>query len=226
MFINVIETGVFGKVFSIIAPLADEIKRSREISSSFSNRADVYIDDDIESGYAPVREPHYQPEPAAVKDNRRPTKPSFVSKINVFKKKMQPAAKTEPVVGLSGGEEERDPFSIALERSFGAPVEDDGPHFEIEQPEDEKKAPDETPKTVLQESASQVFANADEEAMLTDTQKKLNDLKKEWADIKKPAAAMTAKAAGDDIIPEEKNEENEALAYPFGGWTDEENYNR
>lgn len=226
MFINIIETGVFGKVFSIMAPLADEIKRSREISSSFSERADAYIDDDVESGYAVAPEPRYQPEPAAVKSSARPAKPSFVSKINVFKKKPAPAVKAEPVVGLGGGEEERDPFSIALERSFGTPAEDDGPHFEIAQPEPEEETPAAVTEAAVSENIPPAAAEAEEDEILTDTQKKLNDLKKEWADMKKPAAAVTAIAVGDDLAAAEKTEETEALAYPFGGWTDEENYNR
>ena len=41
--------------------------------------------------------------------------------------------------------------------------------------------------------------------------------------MKKPAAVVTAIAVGDDLAAAEKTE---ALAYPFGGWTDEENYNR
>ena len=226
VFIAIIETGVFGKVFSIMAPLADEIKRSREISSSFSERADAYIDDDVESGYAVAPEPRYQPEPAAVKSSARPAKPSFVSKINVFKKKPAPAVKAEPVVGLGGGEEERDPFSIALERSFGTPAEDDGPHFEIAQPEPEEETPAAVSEAAVSENIPPAAAEAEEDEILTDTQKKLNDLKKEWADMKKPAAAVTAIAVGDDLAAAEKTEETEALAYPFGGWTDEENYNR
>ena len=225
-FINIIETGVFGKVFSILAPLADEIKRSREISSSFGGKTDFYVDDLVEEEPAPTAEVQTYPfEPAGVKSVSQSLKSSLaskVSKINVFKKKTAPAPKTEPVVGI-GGTEERDPLSIALERSFGTPKEEDNePHFDAMPAPADGALEDES---VLAAEPAENKPQENEE-ILTDTQKKLNDLKKEWEDMKKPITASAAKAVGDDSLPEEKNEETETLAYPFGGWTDEENYNR
>ncbi len=161
------------------------------------------------------------PDKSALRFEMEPEeKKPLLQKINWFRKK---DSEENPKPS------ERDPFSVALERSFGgednevprlqmsigeeekqaAPA--DEPHFEIEPP-----AAAEEPEATLEEETRQpkVLLSGEENAgELSDTQKKLNDLKKEWADLKI------------DSQPEnEKEEEN--LAYPFGSWTDEDNYRR
>ena len=87
----------------------------------------------------------------------------------------------------------------------------DEPHFEIETP-----APAEDTETASVDENLQpevLLSDKENEGELSDTQKKLNDLKKEWADLK--------------IESQQENEkEEENLTYPFGSWTDEDNYRR
>ena len=110
VFLNVIETGIFGKVYSILAPIADEIRRHRDISSLYNDDA---AQDSVFSA-APV----YAQNPAPARrfeKKAEPTKPSLlagISKLSLFKKK-------EKTSDDADVKKERDPFSIALERSFG-----------------------------------------------------------------------------------------------------------
>lgn len=221
VFLNIIETGVMGKVFSIFAPVADEIKKTRESEAVFMKRPERPLTAEPENKPETVRAPmaaprNFVPEP----EEKKP----LLTKINWFRKKEQDES-SKPAA------EERDPFTVALERSFGTeePAETprlemtpapsaleeplaNEPQFEIEVPSGE-----ETPEIRLEEKSidkdEETLVEPEEE--LSDTQKKLNDLKKEWADLKIKKTAYT---------PKEDEEEN--LAYPFGGWTDEENYRK
>ena len=110
VFLNVIETGIFGKVYSILAPIADEIRRHRDISSLYNDDA---AQDSVFSA-APVYAQNPAPAPRFEK-KAEPTKPSLlagISKLSLFKKK-------EKTSDDADVKKERDPFSIALERSFG-----------------------------------------------------------------------------------------------------------
>ena len=136
--------------------------------------------------------------------------------------------------------EEKDPFSIALERSFGSAGNEENfsepkisaPVFEEEKfHEIEISGGDDQASGSAAESGPrfEISAPAGEEEengpRFSNTQKTLNDLKKEWAEMRRsgdkepeePAAespAVSASSAGDDYT------------YPFGGWTDETNYKR
>lgn len=110
VFLNVIETGIFGKVYSILAPIADEIRRYRDISSLYNDDA---AQDSVFSA-APVYAQNPAPAPRFEK-KAEPAKPSLlagISKLSFFKKK-------EKTSDDADVKKERDPFSIALERSFG-----------------------------------------------------------------------------------------------------------
>lgn len=152
VFLNVIETGVFGKVFTILAPLADEIRKYREVSF---NKSEVNLD-----FKAPVQEretPKEKPSvytPTQVVDEKAPEKEKkhssllggLSSKIGSFIKK----DKEQPIVLTESNA--RDPFSIALERSFGSnktekeeplfATEEKTPIIELPNEEDEIKAPE------------------------------------------------------------------------------------
>lgn len=227
VFIAIIETGVFGKVYSIFAPVADEIRRSREFSQNsqiFSSSAE-----DEHEPEAPVARA-VPVKPAAENDNSR----SFVSRINLFRRREKDLP-PRPAVA-----EEKDPFSIALERSFGSAGNEENssepkisaPVFEEEKfHEIEISGGDDQASGSAAESGPrfEISAPAGEEEenspRFSNTQKTLNDLKKEWAEMRRsgdkepeePAAespAVSASSAGDDYT------------YPFGGWTDETNYKK
>lgn len=218
MFLNIIETGVMGKVFSVFAPISDEVRRSRENTSAFAARTPSFTPERAapsamaETKRSPRPEPFY-PSP------EEPIGKKLLHKVKSFGKKTPLDDQAEQPV--------QDAFSKALERSFGGEDEaprlqmpeegvftgpaapslrqDDGfdhssePRFEISLPEEN----DELPTPIL--SAPQ--------PELSQTQKELDNFKKEWGDVK-----VTA-----DDTPVEVDEN---LAYPFGGWTDEQNYNR
>ena len=134
VFLSVIETGVFGKVFTILAPLADEIRKYREVSF---NKSENNLD-----FKAPVKEKEMPKEKSSVFNSAPVTEEKISqaekkhssllgglsSKIGAFikKDKEQTIAPTESNV--------RDPFSIALERSFGPnKTEKEEPSFSEEE---------------------------------------------------------------------------------------------
>ena len=62
---------------------------------------------------------------------------------------------------------------------------------------------------------------------ITNTQKTLNDLRKEWEDMKKSSFEETPSEKKEpDKAPSFEEAKEEVLSYPFGGWTDESNYNK
>ncbi len=257
VFLNIIETGIFGKVFSIMAPIADEIRRSREISSS---RPD-FVKNNFVSEPKPIfsaRESE-EPVPAEPKKSQmtyvKPAMPvhrktekndikSFITSINPFKKKSEHFSKEEPKM------EETDPFSMALQRSFGEePVFEEptvsAPSYEEEAVSVHKISfPEEPEISTIQvsqreEAEKEFFISAPdfeqeetssapvfyrekaveetEEAPFSSTQKALNNLKKEWEEMKKIEEPVSVKKADEDET---------SYSYPFGGWTDEENYSK
>lgn len=178
IFLGVIETGVMGKVFSVLAPVTNELRRSKEAFSAFDEK-----EDDL--GTVP-----YKPQP------KTKEKKSFFGKLKT--------PKEETV------ETQKDEFSLALERSFGNTTEessDKEPVFTKNEPifDGDKK-----------EENTSIFAATTEKEVLdasedvSDTQKVLDALKSEWSHI--------------DTSNTDKQEED--LTYPFGGWTDADNYKK
>lgn len=255
VFLNVIETGVFGKVYSVLAPLSDEIRRHREFSLSdagdrkhdFKASEDKPVYSSAQASYKPLE------------DDRKNPILSGISKLGAFLKKEKTPSRSEAVSAM-----ERDPFSIALERSFGSNDEPElrveaEPKFEFSKPDEEEPRFDEPRlSSPFTEEASETFWKEDKETRrdeitiglpeeentippltigpndeengalaimekepeppaVTSTQKTINDLRKEWEDIRK---------ASQEREPEAKEEKNENFTYPFGGWTDESNYNK
>lgn len=203
VFFNMIETGVMGKVFSILSPIAAELRRGREAASNFTPKKEKPAP--MLKSEPKVRPQHFEPEP----EMPEAPKESFLKKLNIFKKKDddEPLLRQEP---------ERDPFSIALERSFADESQEPTISMTGEETFEEPTAPsikiDEP-----QETAPEIVLPKTEP---TDTQKALDSLKKEWADARTPVK---------EDVPapqEEKSLEEPNLAYPFGNWTDEQNYQK
>lgn len=241
VFLTMLETGVYGKVYSILAPLADDIRRGRDVNTL---RAQL---DEVPETFVnrPVPEPIAEPAPIRIeepekeipaprfepKENRRypsvdeETRNSFLKMFSPFRRKEQNSEDEEP--------EEKDPFSLALEKSFSDPIADDisapeAPRLELPQEEEKEfflQAPEAEDKDVIlprpiprteEEVAAPVICEEDKIGF-THTQKTLNSLKKEWEEMKK---------AETQPVPRKEPEltRDEDYAYPFGGWTDEENY--
>lgn len=124
VFLNVIETGIFGKVYSILAPVADEVRRHRDVTPKA--KPETVFEEEItaraEDRSVPMRQTSIPTSaPASAPE---PEKKSVLSKINLFRKK-------EPH-GQSANPHNRDPFSIALERSFGNNEEPHSPVLSAE----------------------------------------------------------------------------------------------
>ena len=202
VFFNMIETGVMGKVFSILSPIAAELRRGREAASNFTPKKEKAT---------PMFKPEPRVQPARLEVGQEETdvpKESFLKKLNIFKKKEdeEPLFRQEP---------ERDPFSIALERSFADEPQEPTISMADEEPVEEPAAPsiqiDEP-----QQTAPEIVLPKTEP---TDTQKALDSLKKEWAEVKMPAKEEAP-------LSKEEPSEEPNLAYPFGNWTDEQNYQK
>lgn len=227
VFLTMVENGVMGKVFSILAPVSDKLQRGRDATQGFEQEDNFASED-----FAP--EP-LRPEPLRVSRNFAPKdeqlqKKSFFAKLKREKPTYE-QPQTQTIV-------EKDPFSLALEKSFGDDIQiaeppmDDMPAPRIEPaPRMEMPAPRLEP-AYEQEEPSFGEARFDEpEFEINSTQKTLDSLRKEWAELDKPAAPVferkpvAAPTFEEKPAPSfEKTEEN--LAYPFGGWSDERNYQK
>ena len=228
VFLNMIENGVMGKVFSILAPVSDELRRNRDA-------AQIFEEEEAEtprSAKKPTKTRAPRPAPESLRAPRdydeeneeggyTDGKKSFLSRLTPFKLSRNKPA--EPVLN-----QERDPFSLALEKSFGEEDEalrlPETPRLMPAGEEDSTEIP--APRITLPEEEAEPQAEVPEEIM-TDTQKTLNNLKKEWAGFETgETSPFTAEPRGEqrDETKDETAEEN--FAYPFGGWTDEKNYQK
>ena len=217
IFLAVIETGVYGKVYSILAPLAGQIRNSRntlqEKSPLRAEMAGIEEDTPVASPRSPVIDrPTYSQE----EEQRK----SFIEVFNPFKRRQADTAQEE----LSSPEE-KDPFSAALERSFG--TSDDEPPAPRLSPQ--LAVDDEIPAPVLPKAG-----NDDDDMGFTHTQRALHNLKKEWEEIKeiRTETAVSLFERKEPTISArkapaaEKEAKDKDYAYPFGNWTDTENYDK
>lgn len=167
-FLNIIETGVFGKVFSVFASVSDELRRSREIN---------IVEKDVKK----------QSKDITHQEDDEKESSGFFAKFSTYKKEL-PKIRNE----------NKDEFSLALERSFSSQPE-------IQEIEEEKTIIHKEPVFTDKENV----VKEEDTDELPDSQKALNELKKEWLEI------------------ENKQDNSEdTLAYPFGGWTDADKYQK
>lgn len=167
-----------------------------------------------------------------------------------FLKKKKEAEVDEVSSGQTG---EKDVLSLALERSFGtaagnrqepafsvfaieAPVpgtDSNTPKFSISLPETDSisdliSEPDDdsTPELVIEpRETGKTPAKRAPYAEMSSTQRTLDNLRKEWEELKKAEGSSygTSPAAENPSVNEK---EEDSFAYPFGGWTNEENYHK
>lgn len=289
VFLSVIETGVYGKVYSILAPLGEQIRRAR-IDLTEESSIKVHPAPRIEpERIVPLKEEKSLNEITPKSENAlrqvssqemdiapHCTSANFVSEAqkkikNIFNPFMSRSffAKGNMSEDTTESEAEvKDPFSMALERSFGATNEEDEknePQFENYAPEtsepDEFKvyhfeeakedegmpalnipAKEEDEKTEPSVSRESPFVRTshsrfDEEGIgFTNTQKALNSLKKEWQEMKSASEPTFSRPAPDFLRrepvmsetqrPKESPIKDDDYAYPFGGWSDADNYSQ
>lgn len=239
VFLTMLETGVYGKVYSILAPLADDIRRGRDANTlraqlneapetficqptaePIAEPAPIRIEEPAEEIPAPRFEPKESKRYPSVDEE---TRNSFLKMFSPFKRKESKDEDEEP--------EEKDPFSLALEKSFSNTGDISAPEApRLEQPQEEEKEfflqtpepenndiilPRPIPRT--EEEVAAPIIREEDKIGFTHTQKTLNSLKKEWEEMKKAESQPAPRKE-----PELTRDED--YAYPFGGWTDEENY--
>lgn len=205
LFLDIIETGVMGKVYSILSPVSAEIQRGKETFAAMPRDEEVFIEPD--SRINPVRNNNAE----ETKPEGKKEKASILKKINLFghKDSRKESDYQEP---------EKDPFSIALERSFS----NDSNVSAIEQAEaprismpTEEEIVQEASPSISIPSTNDYVSEPRFEIGMTDTQKTIDGLKKEWAE-----GAKTSQ------ISESGRAVDENYVYPFGSWTDEQNYQK
>ena len=148
VFLNLIETGVFGKVYSIFLPISDELSASKTFvgttnmaslnsiandanSSSSLNEPETFKALDRKAAFASQKN-----EPVTEDFAKHSDEKTFLSKFSFFKKKDKSVDEDDDV---SENAKSDDPFSMALERSFGtedSSTFDKEPKFDIKPADD------------------------------------------------------------------------------------------
>lgn len=225
VFLNMIEAGVFGKVYSLFAPLCENIQEKFIIPENHQPaRPEVQKTNDYTSALklATMEEPkadetivhvdlNDEEREEAYADNKQ-SRGSFFSRLNIFQKNRE----SEDFVTESVD----DPFFKALHNSFQG---DDG----VKEPEEPSfSATSISQETFLSSEPSPTFGK------LQDT---LNSLKVSHDEFETSEPVYKENSTEELSLksepslsvqaqPMKKQDEDEDLVYPFGGWTDEENY--
>lgn len=250
IFVRTIESGVFGKVYSIMAPMTDGIGNlnfGNELQADRTNAA-VQKTNEYTSALklATMEEPKAEESIINVDKDyelssnsdelKSDSHTSFFSRLNPFGKKEEPVFSSD----------EEDPFFQALHNSFHGkndenrtdfPPFDDAP--DISEPkisaftEDEPKLSPTPPLGQLRETLDNIRMNnniADihatrdkddfKEVAFESPELNLKDEKTTEIFLNTGTKASTTLSEADD------KEEDEDLVYPFGGWTDESNYDK
>lgn len=226
IFLNVIESGVFGKVFSLLAGPADSVRQNRDLTLTRSQM--------IEEDTPP--EPELRPvsvTPSSVASEVAESGLSDSARrlfVNTFtrRKKETPQPQEKRI-------EETDPLSLAFAKSFGSAEPAAEPHFEESYlppvTEDEEIPPE--PNVVIEEQSSvksEEKGNAVvdiaglEQGFLT-AQERIADVKKEWENIQRRDLSVD-NVSEEEGMPEPKVGNDDEYSYPFGGWTNADKYDK
>lgn len=235
-FLNIIETGVYGKVFSILATPADSIRQNRDLSLTHKQMSNI---DEQESDNSTILSDSFSHNENIDNEPTTNETPSFTSNklsenarrlfVNTFRKKDNESKNVDTKTS------EKDPLSLAFAKSFGSKEET---HFSFETIEDhtDTESNFETPE---ESSMPDINLSVDDEiesipSVITpeltegfqNTQDKLASIKKEWEEAKKRDLTATQKETNEEGMPEPKINNDRDFSYPFGGWMDTENYDK
>ena len=218
VFLRVIETGVFGKVYSIIAPISEGLrttlepqKTDKESKRDYSSvlqiatmeepkapESIVNVDKDVEeqenddlSVYAP--------------------KESFFSRLNPFKK-------NDDYLEHDTAD---DPFFKALHNSFS-----DNPFDEVKPSKltmTDKSEPE--PEIKIEEPKKEEISFGSFASTLQSLRATNESIEKNLSN-NEPRLSAEADYSAEPKLSAEQEEKESNFVYPFGGWTDEENYKR
>ena len=198
--LGIVETGVLGKVFAILAPLADEIQRTREIFVSAEK-------DITAENINPVKNEnvleHQKEEIAQSQIQTTQKKGEKFSRLweRFISQNQEPNSLNSP---------QKDPLSLALERSFGK----NDTQIKEEPVFDTLKMNENSDELMVDKTDVKKEISSDN-GLALDTQKTLDSLRKEWQSLNSNVQ--------EDIADKPKNEK---IVSPFSGWTDVENYQK
>jgi len=223
VFLTMIENGIMGKVFSILAPVADELRRGREAALSLAE--DISEQEELRPIKKPLKNKISHPikQPLDTLWNRSNNEEDTTEKKSFFSKIVSIRRPKNSVLAKSFPKIEKDPFSIALEKSFGEEetILPQEPHISLP---DESDIKDVMSLSALQKETAEddVALVEDNKPMITDTQKTLDNLKKEWAEMEtSETSPIVSQTENND-----DKEDEDIFTYPFGNWTDEKNYQK
>lgn len=250
IFVRMIESGVFGKVYSIMAPMSEGISGNLSATEIHSSQTSAAIQKTNE--YTSVLKLATMEEPKAdesimnvdrddegeyEEEDETAPRESFFSRFNPFRKKEEPSFENN----------EEDPFFQALHNSFNGNTQNDEPdNFppfadapRFSDPEISISATEETEQTTtstptfnhLRSTLDNIRSNnTASELTATRDDEELSNVVSMPSEHVFTASDRTEPSLSADVDePEEqeqKNEDEEDLVYPFGGWTDESNYNK
>jgi len=219
VFITIIETGVMGKVYSLLAPVADSLDRPR-VEEPAPVKAAVSADEQTED-YTVSPRIFDMPEPAAEEEHL-----SLWERLNPFRRTKAKETRTEPELGHS----EDEAFFAALQKSMSTP---DTLHQDLKIRAENEDQPEKEP--FLQTAPAATEEESEPETPLFDRP----------APSASPAPTLDAEktAAQPEVsLPEfsdtelqpvhlqpkqeEKPEKDNFSAYPFSGWLNEDNYKK
>ncbi len=243
VFVRMIESGVFGKVYSIIAPLSDGIDNfniAAEMRYSQSNAAMQKTNEYTSAlKLATMEEPRAEESIVNVdrddefeEEQPQTRRESFFAKINPFRKKEEPMFE----------ENEEDPFFQALHNSFQGnrentedvfPKFDDNPQInepEISVNENFEQKTYSAPsfghlRNTLDNLRASNSVEEENEPRNEETELKISQPQNnyDFANERKIEPSLSADSDKSEQ-PQNTKEKDEDLVYPFGGWTDENNY--
>jgi len=243
VFVQMVESGVFGKVYTIMAPMSEGIIGRQQQNQNKVNSEEVISEYASALKLATMEEPdanenianvdkNYENEKNEVEYENKP-KESFFTRINPFHRKEEYALE----------DSENDPFFQALHNSFhgtssrdehedfppfGEDRKFDEPQISLEDEVNEIEEEKEAPQTFghLRETLNSIKANNEVSRTLSDN--KSEELFASREPIM-PSINKIEPSLNDDVSKDsepDNSDEDDNLVYPFGGWTDENNYNK
>lgn len=244
IFVQMVESGVFGKVYTIMAPMSESIIGRQQQDQGKVNSGEAISEYASALKLATMEEPdanenianvdkNYENEKNEIEYENKP-KESFFTRMNPFRKKEEYAFE----------DSENDPFFQALHNSFhgssSRDERDDFPSFsedrKFDEPqismEDEVKDKDieeekEAPQTFghLRETLDSIKANNVSSHVQPDNENEELFVSRET--IITPTNKIEPSLSNEVSLNSERDDsDDDNLVYPFGGWTDENNYNK
>lgn len=203
VFITIVETGVMGKVYSILAPVADAL--------------DTPL---VQEEPEPEEEKTFEVSPNIVNmeaPSNDDEQTSFLSRINPFKKHKKTTDDTK----------EDNEFFAALQKSMNSPQEQH--QLGKQAPEDEPISAfePESPRIVQPEIEVKPSVNSLDDGLAWSNENTPNFIEPLQAAVpeividKESRIAAVSKTEGSKPAQKEEN-----FAYPFGGWMNEDNYKK